>query len=536
MTVDNSTSRADVPGGQLILWKPSLNTMLVVAITFLVASWPFIGALSWLWTWWLDVPEYSHGIIVPCLTATLIWLRRDEFLDTPFSGSWWGVGLVALAAIVYWIGTVATLHVVDNLGYWLLLCGITLSLLGPRAFRIVRLPLLLLVFAIPLPNFFLNNLSATLQLWSSQLGVQIIRGFGISVLLQGNVIDLGLYRLEVAEACSGLRYLFPLLTLGMLMGYLYRGALWKRVAIALVSLPLTVLVNSLRIGLIGFMVDRWGPGMAEGFVHDAQGWVMFMLTGGLMVLLLMALHRFGRERLNWHDAFGISPPAERPPGAVVRRTTLPKPFWGTIALVAVISLASWLVPAPREVYPDRTAFVGFPMRLGDWKGRSQGLEQGALDILQLDDYLLADYVAPKGDAVVNLYVAYYKAQHSSQAVHSPRSCLPGGGWVMTDFGQREIPGVVISGNTLRVNRAIVELGNQRELVYYWFQQRGRIVTNEFAVKWYLLVDSLLRHRTDGALVRLVTLVPAGASAQDADRRLGEMASELAPVLPTYVAN
>ena len=195
------------------------------------------------------------------------------------------------AAPLYLLGRLATLRMLEGFAFWLALCGVALSLMGWRAFRIIAVPLLLLLLAIPLPPFFLQNLSAVLQHWSAELGVVVIRALGISVYLQGNVVDLGRYKLEVAEACSGLRYLFPLLTLGMLMAYLYHGAWWKRLLVALSSVPLTVLMNSLRIGTIGVMVDRWGPQLAEGLVHDVQGWAMFMLTGALMLALLAALHR-----------------------------------------------------------------------------------------------------------------------------------------------------------------------------------------------------------------------------------------------------
>ena len=128
--------------------------------------------------------------------------------------------------------------------------------------------------------------------------------------------------------------------------------------------------------------------------------------------------------------------------------------------------------------------------------------------LKLDDYLLAELRdSPSGDPI-NLYIAYYNSQRKGEAVHSPRSCLPGGGWQLRDFDQRTLSNVQIDGQPLRVNRTLIELGNQRQLVYYWFQQRGRVITNEFAVKWYLFWDALTRHRTDGALVRLITPLPA----------------------------
>ena len=135
---------------------------------------------------------------------------------------------------------------------------------------------------------------------------------------------------------------------------------------------------------------------------------------------------------------------------------------------------------------------------------------------------------------MDLYVAWYNSQRKGEAVHSPRSCLPGGGWQMRDFGRRELSGVWVDGQPLRVNRSLIELGNERELVYYWFQQRGRIIDNEFAVKWFLFWDAITKHRTDGAMVRLITPLPTTANVADADRRLTDLASRIAPDLPRYV--
>ena len=113
----------------------------------------------------------------------------------------------------------------------------------------------------------------------------VIRAAGISVYLEGNVIDLGSYQLEVAEACSGLRYLFPLMTLSFIIAYTFGGAMWKRVIVFLSSIPLTVLMNSIRIGVIGITVDRWGTRMAEGVLHEFEGWVGFMISALLVVLI-----------------------------------------------------------------------------------------------------------------------------------------------------------------------------------------------------------------------------------------------------------
>jgi EpsI family protein len=135
---------------------------------------------------------------------------------------------------------------------------------------------------------------------------------------------------------------------------------------------------------------------------------------------------------------------------------------------------------------------------------------------------------------VNLYVAYYASQRTGQSAHSPRSCLPGGGWRILDFGPHEVTGVRGNGAPLRVNRAIVQQGAERQLVYYWFQERGRDITSEYLVKWYLLEDAVTRNRTDGALVRLTTPLRVNEPAAMADARLARFAGLALPALESYL--
>jgi len=294
-------------------------------------------------------------------------------------------------------------------------------------------------------------------------------------------------------------------------------------------------MNSVRVGTIGVLVEHWGIEMAGGFLHEFQGWMTFMVSMVLMLGEIAVLNRFGREAGNWRQLFGVELPAPTPSGSPVRQRHLPKSFIAASALIAVFIVVTTAIPRPAEVYPSRSTFVEFPMALGDWHGRRAALEEVYIDQLKLDDYLLADYVNDAGDAV-NLYIAYYNSQRKGEAVHSPRSCLPGGGWQMRDFGQRELAGVTIGGRPLKVNRTLIELGNQRELVYYWFQQRGRVIDNEFAVKWYLFWDALTEHRTDGSLVRIITPLGAGTEEAAADRRLTDLTSRIVGDLHRFVPN
>jgi EpsI family protein len=226
-------------------------------------------------------------------------------------------------------------------------------------------------------------------------------------------------------------------------------------------------------------------------------------------------------------------PADSPKDAPVESRPVPNSFIAACGVLLAFVAVTVFIPRPAEIFPSRSSFSEFPMRLGAWNGRRDTLEGVYQDALKLDDYLLADFQDGAGSPV-NLYVAYYNSQRKGEAVHSPRSCLPGGGWQLRGLDQLDLKEVQIDGRSLRVNRTLIELGNQRRLVYYWFQQRGRIVTNEFAVKWYLFWDALRRHRTDGALVRLIVPLPPAGSELDADRRVVEFAARIAPTLTRYV--
>jgi exosortase D (VPLPA-CTERM-specific) len=294
-------------------------------------------------------------------------------------------------------------------------------------------------------------------------------------------------------------------------------------------------MNSFRVGMIGVMVEHWGIGMAEGFLHEFQGWAVFMLCAALLLAEIAVLNRIGEEPGTWRQLFGIEFPAATPQGAVLRQRGVPRSFIAASCLLLAFVMIAIALPRPVEVIPSRVGFAEFPLHLSGWVGRRGSMEGIYLDTLKLDDYLLADYANNAGRSV-NLYMAYYNSQRKGDAVHSPRSCMPGGGWQLRDFDQRVLSGVTVNGRALRVNRTLIELGNQRQLVYYWFQQRGRVITNEFAVKWYLFWDALTLHRTDGALVRIITTLPPGGGEAEADRQLSDFAAGIAPDLQRFIPN
>lgn len=476
---------------------------------------------------WQTSEEYGYGYLIPVITLFLIWQRKDKLEALPFTGSWLGMAFLLAGVLITLVGQLSALHSITQYGFVLSVIGAVYAWMGWKAFRVVLVPLLLLILMVPLPAFVFNNLSSQLQLISSQIGVAVIRLFDISVHLEGNVIDLGTYKLQVVEACSGLRYLFPLMALSIIASYFYQAAAWKRLVLILSSLPITVLMNSFRIGAIGVLVDNYGIAQAEGFLHDFEGWIVFMACVALLIIEIWLMSLVGKDRRPFREIFGMDFPAPTPANTPKLKRSTSIQMILSVLILAVGTVGAVSLGDREEMVPQRAEFAVFPTKLDGWRGRNDTLEGIVLDALKLDDYLLANYVNESGQAV-NFYVAYYGSQRSGAAAHSPRSCLPGGGWRIESHTQ------ITLDEGQRSNRFIIRMGEHRQLVYYWFKQRDRIITNEFAVKWYLLVDALMRNRTDGALVRLTTALLPGEDAEAGDARLRNFAAIAIPKLTNYV--
>jgi len=493
----------------------------------------FRDPLAYMVLVWDAKEEYSYGYIVPFLTLFLIWQRRPQIERSPFEGAWSGVVVLIASLGMFVLGELSSLDTIQQYAFVMAVFGLLLSLMGWSSFRLVAMAILLLAFMIPMPEFILKSVSGQLQLISSELGVAVIRAFGISVSLEGNVIDLGSMKLQVVDACSGLRYLFPLMAFGFITALFYKAELWKRVAIFISTIPITIIMNSFRIGMIGVTVDFWGPSMAEGFLHDFEGWVVFMACTAILFVEMWLLTRVGTNRQPLHVVFGIDWPARAPPDTKVLSRAFPKQFAISGLVVGLIVLSAFSLPARTELVPTRTSFVEFPLTLGGWNGVQGHVEQIYLDVLKVDDYFIADFSDGAGQTI-NLYMPYYESQRKGQSAHSPRTCIPGGGWQIGDFSTLEIDGGQASGASLAVNRAIIRKGDSQQLVYYWFAQRGRNITNEYSVKWFLFWDSLVINRTDGALIRLVAPIKAQDDVVVADARMQEFVRTIAKQLPRYI--
>lgn len=518
---------------QKIVWKEPLYFWALLSVIFALLGFIFYDALYEMEHIWSIKEEYGHGYMIPFISMFLIWQKSDQIEKIEYGGFWGGLLLIFIGLVLYYVGTLSSIFTIIQYAFIIVLFGTVLSITGTKVFKIIFVPLAMLVFMIPLPAFLLNNLSSQLQLISSIIGVEVIRLFDISVFLEGNVIDLGVYKLQVVEACSGLNYLFPLMTLAFISAYFFTGAFWKKAIIFLSSIPITIIMNSFRIGAIGIMVEYWGIEMADGFLHDFEGWAVFMSCIAILIVEMWILARIGKDKLPLREAFGLDFPEPTPEHARISYREIPTPFYASLIIITLVAASVFALPDREEIIPDREQFVAFPLEFKGWTGSKGSIERLVLDTLKLSDYAMNDYRGVDG-GLVNFYSAYYDSQKKGAAAHSPRSCIPGGGWRIISLEDHNIEGVNIGDVPLVVNRLLIEKGDSKQMVYYWFQQRGRIITNEYMMKWYLFWDAMTKSRTDGALMRLTTVLSPGQDVAIADDRLESFAKEISPLIHEYV--
>lgn len=256
----------------------------------------YAGVLIKLVTDWWQIPDFSHGFLVPVFSAYLVWTKRKALAETAVSPSWSGVVVVAGGLVVLFLGVYGAEMFLSRLSLVILLAGLVLSFGGRQLLRELRFPLLVLLLAIPIPAILYSQITFPLQILASKLAADLLPLFGVPVLREGNVIQLPSMTLEVAEACSGIRSLMSLFALSVFFGYFLERSVARRTILALASIPIAIAANAVRIFGTGMCVQYWNPDKAQGFFHEFSGWVMFLVSFGCLFLVHWAMDWFPGTR------------------------------------------------------------------------------------------------------------------------------------------------------------------------------------------------------------------------------------------------
>ncbi len=272
-----SVQKAQLPWGT-IAWF-GLLTMACYApvLTALVRQW---GA----------DPDMGHGFFVPVIAGYIVWQKRNELLAIKPQPNWWGLAVVILGGVQLIIGTLGVELFLTRTSLVIVLIGAVWLLGGDSMLKKLAFPLFLLFFMVPIDAVIYNQITFPLQLLASRLADGALTLISVPVLREGNILELPNQRLSVVEACSGIRSLLSLTFLSLVYGYFFEKKTWIRVVLFFATVPIAIVANSSRVTITG-VLTQVKPEAAEGFFHEAEGWVIFMVALGILILFHQLIAR-----------------------------------------------------------------------------------------------------------------------------------------------------------------------------------------------------------------------------------------------------
>ncbi len=480
---------------------------------------------------WMKNDDYSYGFLVPFISAYLLWDMRGRFTGVQIKSSWAVFPILVFFVLLSIYGILGSSGNISMPSMPLLIICFTAFYFGINITLKAILPLGFLIFMVPIPSVIERTIGVFLKSISSKLGGEIIKLFNISVNVSGNIIDLGVTQLQVVDACSGLRYLFPLFALGIIYAYFFERATWKRIFCVLATIPIAIMTNALRIGVTGILTDQYGPSVAQGFFHGFSGWVLFMVAFFFLFLIGCIL-------------------AKLPPKLDKRKKSpLPRPdsnfqnlmegpginasFITSVILLVIVSglsLSTKALPAMNL----KGGIKSFPLAFSDWTGQASFVDQEMIDKSGAEDAFNGSYRNIKGDAI-SLYIGYRATAFlaNENFFHSPTVCLPSSGWETLSTSTRVITNVPFWGQ-LKVTRMIVSNLGDRLLVYFWFQTKNKSSYDKNINRLDLALHAIRRDNTYDLFIRMITQIHPNEPIEASEQRMDAFVRDMTIAMQRYI--
>lgn len=540
------------------LWRP---VSIAAALAFLYAN--VLAKLAF--DWWTD-ENYSHGLLVPFVIGFIVWSEFDCLKKAAKNPSaLFGFVLIFFALLMLLGGTLGAELFTRRVSLVVMLIGVVVYFFGSRILKSLVVPFLLLLLAIPIPQIIFNKIAFPLQIWASQAAVWGIRLFDVPTIRKGNVIEIlprgatQTIALEVVEACSGIRSLMTLVTIALVLAYFTRAFrktekientrfaflqnpdFWRASILMLAAVPIAILTNAARVTATGVLTYYYGKQATTSAVHSASGWLVYLVALALLFAVNVIVKKFqsgkarsavGEQQSIQDLKFEIQDSEIEDRNQIAnRKSQIANPLAALLAVLLIGGVFINWFEQRGEAETNRKPLAEIPAQLGDWKQKGDAIRFDAAteSVLRTTDYTMREYAAADG-RIVNLYVGYYASQRAGATYHSPQNCLPGAGWVMENPQAVEIK--TASGASFQANKFVVDNGVYREVLIYWYQGRGRYERSEYRDKINTVLDSVLRRRSDGAMVRVMTSV--GDSEADATQAAIDLAAQAAERLDPFV--
>lgn len=495
--------------------------------------------------WWIR-PEASHGFLMPPVAAWMVWTRRRDLAALSRRVTTLDL-LATVAALALLVPTLTYLIRGEKGQSWFfkpyaLVATLGLSvqiLFGLQAVRILLAPLVALFLMCPLPGRVEMLLTVPLKNYAAVLATGLLDLTGMHVTLEGNLIRIpGIESLFIADACSGIRSLISLFSVAVLASLFWRRP-WSLKVVAIASaVPVSVLVNGLRIWLTGFLSVHLSPKVAQGFFHVCEGFLLFLVAAVALWAWAMLLSLF------WPGGSAKTPPVPPPAAGGGRATGLPSAISLALrcALLVALAFVGLKVHRIRHVLANteadpgavarlKAAFDAIPYELGAYRGESYDLPQEVIEYSGADTYATRRYQDREGHQF-QLYVG--GSIGNTESFHTPSYCMPAAGWEVIEEGAVPFRAYATRERNPRMKRLKLQYGDERMLVYYWFQVGDHVSHDDLEIR-----SMRTEEIGDGGALRpavLTTLyVPIRGAVAETEAAAARFLETIGPLLRDVVA-
>lgn len=506
-----SSASKDVSSAGNVRWP--VGAAVLFAIAFVALYWRSATELYTNWT--LTDSYYTHGFLVPIISAYFVWKDRGYLRGMPIRPSASGIFWIAGAATMLLLGDFLGFRVFGQLSMVPMLAGMIAVLLGNHWIRRLWFPLLFLIFMIPIPPSLTQNIALRLKLLAAQSAVGMANLMTLPMVQEGSWIHFGDDRLLVGDVCGGLRSLIALLALGAVFAYISKVRTWAKLVIMLLAGPIAVIANIVRIFFLCVVAYHWGSEVAGGKVHDYSGILIFAVAIALFTAIDAPLRRVAPAKDD--DVYPVSTGSTRRPRSIVNALVL-----AGLTAVAIGHFAVLRAQAGTGTEQVVRADLNIPRNVVDYEqaGADFEIDERTQAILESSTILIRNYRSPRGRPV---QLSIVHAGTTRRSLHFPEVCLVGDGWEI--IKQEDVS----VGILFTARRLLLMKGDQYEAVLYWFKTGDNVTGNYFANAYHWAKNQMTFGASTSAMIKISTPVVSDGEAA-AFSALDDFAMKFAPIM------
>jgi EpsI family protein len=501
----------------------NVNTMLPIALLSLCVGMVAAQTLAALVDVWSSRDDYSHGFLIPIISAYLIWNLKGKLLELPLQPARpAGAGLLLLSGIAVVAAQIGSMVTPGGVALVGMIAGATLLVAGVEWTKRLIIPIGYLLFSVPILDTVIAPLHEPFQLMTAKMSTQALQWLGVPVFLDGKYIAIPEVTMEVATQCSGASLLIAVIAIGVPLAYLNLRLWWTRVGLLVFGIAVAIVANWMRVTLIGFYAHMGGEEF-HGPMHIFQGlsvaWVGFI---GLFIGAWL-LGRVEHARGVAGPPSSIEPIHAAHAVSDAQRARVTGASWVGIGVTGVLALLVYVfTPMPT---PLKQGLASFPAEIGSWKGVPVPNHAAFFLAHGADNELVREYSPLAGGQKIQLYVAYFQIQDQGKEIVNDHT---------GHFHHRATPMALTADGAVSANKGLLEISRETRDIVFWYEDDGIINVDRRRAKLTTIVNGLVHRRTNGTLVLISTPSKRDALPEGGQLELEQFARAVYPLLREYL--